>query len=170
VYQVKSRFGRNKNVDDDKVIQTICNKIPEFKAAPEPTNIIWENRHISGWNYFARVQAIALVSFFMLLLAFYAIYAFKKYQIVVVNQWPNVNCESLTKSYTVNGIKKFAGYEYDDQVRTNHTAPMVGALKCFCQSEKKSISNPLTVMNKQYSYTNVKGVALTHKICETYIK
>lgn len=88
IYQKKSLFKRNKNLDSDRPVHTICNKIPEFKQAPEPTNIIWENRHIKGWNYYARTQAIGLVSIFMLTLAFYAIFYFKKYQTVVVSKWP----------------------------------------------------------------------------------
>lgn len=51
LFQKKSFFNRNKNLDDDMPIKTICNQIPVFKSAPEPTNIIWENRHVSGFNY-----------------------------------------------------------------------------------------------------------------------
>lgn len=74
-------FGANKNIDDDRPVDTIFNRIPEFKAAPEPTNIIWENRHISGLNYQGRIFGASVVSIFMLILAFFVIYSFKKMQI-----------------------------------------------------------------------------------------
>jgi len=54
------------------------NKEPVFTQATEPSNIIWENRYIVGANYYARITGITLVSIFMLCLAFFAIFAFKK--------------------------------------------------------------------------------------------
>jgi len=51
---------------------------PVFTQATEPSNIIWENRYIVGANYYARISGITLVSVFMLCLAFFCIFAFKK--------------------------------------------------------------------------------------------
>ena len=57
---------------------TICNDIPKFKDTSEPTNIIWENRHIKGVNYGARVCGAVMIAIFMLTIAFFVIFFFKQ--------------------------------------------------------------------------------------------
>ena len=98
--------------------ETIFNTWPKFTRATEPTNIIWENRHIKGINFGARLLGALLISIFMMSIAFPVIVAFKKAQIRNQRNWPSVNCEQLKKQYNSTGdykseLLKFAGYEYD---------------------------------------------------------
>jgi hypothetical protein len=51
---------------------------PTFGQATEPSNIIWENRYITGANYYGRICAITIISVLMLVLAFFVIFTFKK--------------------------------------------------------------------------------------------
>ena len=67
----------------------------KFKAAPEPTNIIWENRHIKGIKFYGRATSAGLITTFMLILSFAAIYYFKKISIDASNEFPEVNCASI---------------------------------------------------------------------------
>ena len=76
LFSKKRRFYESE--DNDLVKETIFNETPVFKQATEPTNIIWENRHIKGINFGARVTGALLISIFMMCVAFFVIFAFKK--------------------------------------------------------------------------------------------
>ena len=67
----------------------------KFIPAPEPTNIIWENRHIKGIKFYGRAISASLITAFMLALSFAAIYHFKKISIDASNEFPEVNCGSI---------------------------------------------------------------------------
>ena len=77
-----------------------------FKEATEPTNIIWENRHIKGINFGARATGALLISIFMMSIAFAVIFAFKKAQIRNQEKWPQVNCDQLIDQYNSTGDYK----------------------------------------------------------------
>lgn len=51
---------------------------PLFRAAAEPTNIIWENRHIRGINFCYRATSALLIVTLMLVVSFGFVYLFKK--------------------------------------------------------------------------------------------
>ena len=154
-YSMKSPWYRRSKKHDFEQM-TIFNQVPKFKLATEPTNIIWENRHIKGINYGARVFGALLISAFMLILAFFAIFAFKKAQIVNQQRWPNVDCESLVDVYGQDKIKLYAGLEYMEQVSTNGQQTMMGALKCECHLEIKN-HGTLDTFNKQFTFTDIDG-------------
>jgi len=78
--------GNNKNIKH----MTICTEIPVFEETTEPTNIIWENRHIKGINYGARVFGAILIAIMMLTIAFFVIFSFKQAQIRNQKKWPGV--------------------------------------------------------------------------------
>lgn len=52
------------------VSQKIFGQDFEFTQATEPSNIIWENRHIKGVNYYLRISSALLIAFIMLLISF----------------------------------------------------------------------------------------------------
>jgi len=49
----------------------------KFKDSTQPTNIIWENRHIKGVDYGGRVMGAFLIILVMLTITFWIIYSFK---------------------------------------------------------------------------------------------
>ena len=62
--------------DEDGTAPLLLGKAINFTPASEPTNIIWENRHIKGANYYARftaavlwLAALIVGSFFLIFLA-----------------------------------------------------------------------------------------------------
>lgn len=168
------KLQNNQNEEHEgPVQQTIFNKVPMFTPATEPTNIIWENRHIKGFNLGARVTGAVLISLFMLILSFGLIIYFKQTAIHYGDKYPNVQCKDLTEQFSKANIDKYAGLEYQDQIETNGTAPMVGALKCHCEAEIKEFGQ-LTVYNKNYTYhyvdpTTNKNTTVSAKICHNYI-
>lgn len=58
--------------------EKIMGQDPMFVAATEPTNIIWENRHIKGASLCGRVTIALAIITLMLIISFVAIYFFKK--------------------------------------------------------------------------------------------
>ena len=64
--------------NEDKVhIEVLGNNDPEFKPATEPTNIIWENRHIKGVKFGLRACSAFSIVIFMLIITFLVILMFK---------------------------------------------------------------------------------------------
>jgi hypothetical protein len=69
--------------------------MPKFIPATEPTNIIWENRHIKGFNYGARVFIALFITGVMLGLSFALIIGFKQTSIYYENKFPKVDCDLI---------------------------------------------------------------------------
>lgn len=90
------------------------NAPPVFKQATEPSNIIWENRYIVGANYYGRITAITIISVFMLVLAFFVIFTFKKSQITLSAKWPTIDVKNFEEpNLTPANLQRYAGMEYD---------------------------------------------------------
>ena len=63
-----------KNEKKDKVqIEVLGNNDPEFTPATEPTNIIWENRHIKGIDFGLRACSAITIVVLMLIITFICI-------------------------------------------------------------------------------------------------
>lgn len=123
-------FSRKSSYTLEK--ETLFNREPEFIDSTEPTNIIWENRHIKGINYGARVFSAFLIICLMLTITFWVIFAFKQAQIRNQKQWPTVDCQDIEKTYGADTIMHFAGVEWNDMKSSGGKLPMMGALKCQC--------------------------------------
>lgn len=91
----ETMFDNQRKVHPHLTERMIMNKPPVFTQATEPSNIIWENRYIVGANYYARVTAITLISVFMLALAFFVIFSFKKSQITLASKWPSIKLKDF---------------------------------------------------------------------------
>lgn len=67
----------------------------QFKEAPEPTNIIWENRHFTRLDYIKR-QGIAFgIIAVLLAITFWAIFRVSKYSNEISNVFPSANCDMI---------------------------------------------------------------------------
>lgn len=75
MYAKYEKFFQDNNVDFTS--KKILGRSPKFTQATEPTNIIWEHRHIKGMQYGARVTSAMVIAFIMLAFSFSVIVAFK---------------------------------------------------------------------------------------------
>lgn len=82
----------------------------KFKETTQPSNIIWENRHIKGINYCSRVTGAFIIMAFMLTITFWVIFAFKQAQINNTKLWPQVDCDRLIKEYSTSSDDKVFKY------------------------------------------------------------
>ena len=93
----------------------ILNTIPKFIPATEPTNIIWENRHIKGFHFGARFFGALIITTVMLALSFALIISFKQTSIYYDNKFPKVDCVQIIKRFESEAeLLEIAGYEFLD--------------------------------------------------------
>lgn len=153
--------------DDRKILGEKIN----IKPAPEPANILWENKHISGYNYTFR-QYTALTSIAILLVTYFLWIISAQHDVLkIAKTYPQVDCKLLYNDltgYSEDLIKNQAVSEYIAE-STNEPATNIGALPCFCQ---KSIDGNLYQQYNEkatkFEYT-INGVTKEEPICEKYI-
>lgn len=137
-YSKKMSWGFSGNKDpvmDGFEREQLLGGDPLFKAATEPTNIIWENRHIRGFNFCTRATSALLVVTLMLVVSFGFVYLFKKTSINASAQFPKVNCKELIETIGNNDtLKDLAGMEYEEYVDPENKGMVLnGPMQCFCQ-------------------------------------
>lgn len=72
---------------------------PIFETAPEPQNILWENKHIEDSDHvWLKIRAFIII-FLLLLTSFAALIKFKNQQIEFQKNFPMVNCDILSDNY-----------------------------------------------------------------------
>ena len=70
-----------------------------FLTASEPTDIIWENRHYTWWDYLKR-QTIAFIIIAVLLFgSFIVVFLVAKSSSDVASTFPSVNCANIEQDY-----------------------------------------------------------------------
>jgi hypothetical protein len=93
-----------------------------FIAATEPTNIIWEHRHIKGWSLYGRIFSCFLVILLMLSITFGGIIYFKKDQLNNLSTYADIDCSTYQNSVKENlgsgailedKLRQYAVSEYD---------------------------------------------------------
>jgi len=99
----------------------ILGREPVFIAATEPTNIIWENRHIKGINLYTRAIIAIILIAIMLSFAFSFILVAKMYAIHNSSTFAKLNCDKFVEGLRLEGwddlklvteAKRYAGLEY----------------------------------------------------------
>ena len=110
-----------------------------FTQAPEPTNIIWENRQVGlvsrvirGAMVIGTLAAITVICFSLLVwLMRYNDYAFEKYQ--------NQDCKEVYQIYNPTTLKEYALEEWFEYYRPKIDDPprkrISAVLDCFCQAQ-----------------------------------
>lgn len=79
--------------------ETIFNEVPKFRVATNPTNIIWENRHIKGKTKMKRNNCGVCVIFIFLFFSFFIIWAFQQMQLVYIRAHGDIDCDAIKQIY-----------------------------------------------------------------------
>lgn len=71
-----------------------------FTAATEPTNIIWENRHITKVQMYLRLTIVTIISGILLAVSFYVIFL-TQVQAIDANSTfpPTTDCTAVNENY-----------------------------------------------------------------------
>lgn len=92
--------------EDGKIIalknntqQSLLNKRLQFIDASEPTDIIWENRHYTRWDYIKRQTFAFIIIGILLFGSFIIVYLVASYSSKIANTYPPVNCETIDADY-----------------------------------------------------------------------
>ena len=67
--------------------------------ATEPTNIIWENRHLTNAERFKRLIKVILIVLVLALACFALIFVIKSIPIWVGKTWEASNCKQIKDTY-----------------------------------------------------------------------
>jgi|Transcript_26382 hypothetical protein len=86
----------------------------KFDKCSEPTDIIWENRHFTNWDYIKR-QTFAFVIIGILLFgSFIFIYWVSAFSAEMASVFPTTDCELLSQAYGgYDKMKPYAVQDYD---------------------------------------------------------
>jgi len=81
----------------------------QLKHAPEPTNIIWENRHTTSKQILSRriLVGVAILALLVGMLAFFTY--MKKFTVRNQKRYPpNTDCTSINQMFNVDGVVDFS--------------------------------------------------------------
>ena len=110
----------------------------EIQEASEPSDIIWENRHIEPRTRTVREVVVTLVIGLALLLSFAVVFAGRKAQANVYAKYPvPASCAPFYDNYGA-ALEGFAVMDYDANKSLEEAgqAPSyAGYLQCFCDKE-----------------------------------
>jgi len=89
-------------------------------AAPEPTDIIWENRYVTNFSRLIRLCFVIVIILVLLAGSFSLIVAMKQQAVKNNTKYQQSNCRELYQIYTPDLLKDYAMDEYQDYY---HPAP-----------------------------------------------
>ena len=127
--QGKDRFISNDKIDDTYKQETIFNKIPDFKKATDPTNIIWENRHVKGWVFQLRLYRSFVVIAITLAISMLSIYLLKKETMRMTMKYPAVDCSSVYKVYGTTYEEKMTYAAFEESMHSTGKTGMEGEMQ-----------------------------------------
>ena len=109
-----------------------------MEPAPEPTDIIWENRHFTDRERFVRLLITVGSMFLLLGVTFCTIFYLKKY--LQANKYSsNINCDEVGKLFRdETHYQEYAMRDWYNSEASEGTKKMTGALQCFCQRFQKN--------------------------------
>ncbi|CDW91100.1 UNKNOWN [Stylonychia lemnae] len=123
---------------------TILGERPTLKEATEPTNIIWENRHFTGFQRGIKAVAVTLIIGILLCISFAIVLALKEIILIAKSKYQTTNCQDLKDNYSDQMLQNYAiqawydFYEPPEGIITRTQIQPV--LDCFCQQMKSKHS------------------------------
>ena len=132
--------------------------------ATEPTNLIWENRYLTGAEVFKRYVIVVAIIAFLTGIAFGLLFVFKSIPIWISKTWGTVNCEEVIDTYGTN-LEPFATKEYvarfDTPMSDEQASQFVmsGVLQCYCQDPPAETTVDIT---------RPSGTVVPTDICKQY--
>ena len=131
----------------------------KFSKPSEPTDIIWETRHYTAWDYFTRQLRAAIIVGVLLFGSLIVIYAISAYSMKLAAVYPPTNCDSIDMAYG-DELQTYAVADYN-YIQANPGKPSSGCLQCFCQDQAKE--------DKDNYLKNSYGQEENEPICESYV-
>ncbi|TNV85819.1 hypothetical protein FGO68_gene5047 [Halteria grandinella] len=103
-----------------------------FKAAPEASNVIWENQYTPTLlKLYKRIVALLIVLFILVTQVVF-IFALNKKIFSLQEKYPSIDCEDVLDSYG-DEIQKYALQQWNDLVHKEENTDKQDALQCICE-------------------------------------
>lgn len=116
----------------------------EIVKASEPSDIIWENRHITHGIRRQRMVIVVIKTIIMLILAFVLIFACASYSLTLLRKFPDVACDKLPDNDSSANLKKAAIREWGNNhylEKQGVEVSYAGYVQCFC-NERAEAGDP----------------------------
>jgi hypothetical protein len=113
-----------------------------FTPASEPTNIIWENRHIKGRNFYARFSAALLWLFILICGAFAIIYIAKKQSIQNARVYSGVDCSEFKSEIITQNPQWYSQQGWDYMGENEGTCAPKSQASALLKTQPKDIDYP----------------------------
>mmetsp|Transcript_21614 Transcript_21614/g.20740 ORF Transcript_21614/g.20740 Transcript_21614/m.20740 type:complete len:107 (+) Transcript_21614:1495-1815(+) len=102
-----------------------------FVEAQEPTNIIWENRHLTKAQRLQRSFKAWVIIIILVFLSFTLIYYIQYFALKLTNKYPEADCGAIKNSYG-DEFYYYAYQEYVDYADPEQEYFLTGSLQCYC--------------------------------------
>lgn len=142
-----------------------------FTESSEPTNIIWENRHIEGAERWRRFFIATIIIVILISLSFAFIFYCKRFSNKILEKYPAIDCAGVEKSYG-DQFEKWAGYEWEEYYKPDEGVErreLTGVLSCYCwdklEAELIAGKDPMTVIEMEVEVRGKK-----QQICKAFIE
>lgn len=100
------------DVSDTNERHRIIGQEMKFSKPSEPTDIIWENRHYTAFDYLIRQLIAATVVGVLLFGSLIVIYAISAFSMKLAAVYPPTNCDSIDMAYG-DKLTEYAVSDYD---------------------------------------------------------
>eukprot|EP00347_Sterkiella_histriomuscorum_P023421 403334704 len=137
----------------------VLGKKAQVREAPEPTNIIWENRQYTTGRRVMIGLLVSIIIAFLLLISFSIILSLKKIAVNSKAKYQYSNCKDISDIYNKVLLEDYAVQEwYDYYQPTGKLLPKTqisSVLDCFCKEQKKKYG--FNVPNQLFNDLNGKS-------------
>ena len=114
----------------------------EIKKAPEPSDIIWENRHFTTFDRLKQKVKNFIWIFLLLTISFACVYIGAVYSLNSLYTYPDVNCDSLPLINSPQLMEDAAFREWTEnqhlEKATTERIVYYGYVQCFCDSRAEA--------------------------------
>lgn len=123
-------YTEQKEEKDKSKRRKILGQPYRLKAASEPTDIIWENRHFTERDYLWRELFAYSIIIIALAGCFYLTYLIARAAAEVAKVFPPQDCDAISTSYG-SFLEEYAIQDYK-YINANRGKVSTGCLQCFC--------------------------------------
>jgi hypothetical protein len=121
----------------------ILGKKPKIQKAPEPTDILWENRELSKLSHVMRLVLVALSIFLIMLISFVVLVALRKKTNETDEKYIEQDCSEIFDMYGDDLTQDYAVDEwfsyYDPQKNHKKKDRVSAVLSCFCKGKMSEV-------------------------------
>lgn len=123
----------------------------KVQEAPEPTNVIWENRDFDKAIRYAKLILVVMAVLIVLFITFLATVKAKSMTNELIGKYDDsINCEEIHHMYPDNVLSQLSADEWVDYYKNGgeeQERQIASTLSCFCTAQYMEIGNDAAEMS-----------------------